>query len=212
MHCIKTNLFSDEESDMIYTTWLHEEDDDSAEDSSDIKKALHKPRKIKRDTTTKPTVRLASANVSMRSTIDMIDTFDRPADAKAEGTYARSGTYAISPEDEPGKRIPKAGAFAEAGIGRACAEYRVFEAEAKGPNASAGAEASLVGVGAMARAELASVSAKAGPVSAKLGLGVDTGASIGLDGLEAKILGTGISIGPKTSISLLGSELSCSVM
>uniref|UniRef100_A0A673NC57 Uncharacterized protein n=1 Tax=Sinocyclocheilus rhinocerous TaxID=307959 RepID=A0A673NC57_9TELE len=151
-------------------------------------------------------------NMSVRNTIDMIDTFDRPADANAEGTYARSGTYATSPEDEPGKRIPKAGVYAEAGVGRASAEYSIFEAEAKGPNASAGAEVSVVGAGAMARAEIASVSAKAGPVSAKLGLGFDTGVSAGLDGLEAKILGTGISIGPKTSISLLGSEVSCSVM
>uniref|UniRef100_A0A672LKV0 Uncharacterized protein n=1 Tax=Sinocyclocheilus grahami TaxID=75366 RepID=A0A672LKV0_SINGR len=122
---------------------------------------------------------------------NMIDTFDRPADTNAEGTYARSGTYA-------GKRIPKAGYIAEAGVGRARAEASIFEAEAKGPNTSAGAEAS--------------VSAKAGPVSGKLGLGVDTGASIGLDGLEVKILGTGISIGPKTCISFLGSEVSCSVM
>uniref|UniRef100_A0A671QF54 Uncharacterized protein n=1 Tax=Sinocyclocheilus anshuiensis TaxID=1608454 RepID=A0A671QF54_9TELE len=148
---------------------------------------------------------IINSNVSIRNTIHMIDTFDRPADANAEGTYARSGTYA-------GKRIPKAGYIAEARVGRARAEASIFEAEAKGPNASAGAEASVVGVRAMARAELASVSAKAGPVSGKLGLGFDTDPSIGLDGLEAKILGIGISIGPKTSISFLGSEASCSVM
>ncbi|KAK9966912.1 hypothetical protein ABG768_003994 [Culter alburnus] len=142
----------------------------------------------------------------------MIDTYDRPGDAYAEGTYAGAGTYAAAFEDEPGKRIPKAGAYAAAGVGRARAEYSVLEAEAKGPNASAGAEASLTGVAAMARAEIASASAKAGPVGAKLGLGFDTGASIGVDGLEAKFLGTGISIGPKTSISVLGSEVSCVVM
>uniref|UniRef100_A0A673NNQ7 Uncharacterized protein n=1 Tax=Sinocyclocheilus rhinocerous TaxID=307959 RepID=A0A673NNQ7_9TELE len=124
----------------------------------------------------------------------------------------RAGTYAVSPENEPGKRIPKAGVYAAAGVGRACAEYSIFEAEAKGPNASAGAEVSVVGVGAMARAEIASASAKAGPVGVKVGLGFDTGASAGLHGVEAKFLGTGISIGPKTSVSVLGSEASCSVM
>lgn len=115
----------------------------------------------------------------------------------------------MSLEDKPGHRIPKAGVSAEAGVGRAVAELSVLKADAKGPNA---AEVSATGAGVMARAEVGSVSAKAGPVAAKLGLGVDTGASIGLGGLEAKFLGTGISIGPKTSVSFLGSEVSCSVM
>ncbi|KAL1252283.1 hypothetical protein QQF64_020079 [Cirrhinus molitorella] len=145
-------------------------------------------------------------------TVNVIDTFDRPAGANAEGTYAQCGTYALCSEDKPGKRIPKAGVYAAAGIGRASAEYSVFEAKAKGPNASAGAGASLLGAGAMARAEVASASANAGPVGVKVGLGLDTGASIGLGGVEAKFLGTGITIGPKTSISVLGSEVSCSVM
>ncbi|CAM4731386.1 unnamed protein product [Leuciscus chuanchicus] len=139
------------------------------------------------------------------SAIDMVDTFDRPGDAYAEGAYARAGTYG-------GKRIPKTGVYAKAGYGRAGAEYSIFKAVAKGPNASVGAEASLVKAGAMARAELGSVSANAGPVRMKLGLGVDTGASVGVNGVEAKFLGTGFSIGPKTSVSVLGSELSFSVL
>uniref|UniRef100_A0A8C1LTM8 Uncharacterized protein n=1 Tax=Cyprinus carpio TaxID=7962 RepID=A0A8C1LTM8_CYPCA len=103
-------------------------------------------------------------------------------------------TFTVSPEDKPGKRIPKAGVYAETGVGRACAEYSVFEAEAKGPNASAGAEVSVGGAGAMARAEIA------------MGLGLDTGVSVGVGGVEAKFLGTGFSVGPKTSVSVLGSE------
>ncbi len=142
----------------------------------------------------------------------MIDTYDRPSSANTEGGYAKQGFYASGYENKPGKRIPKAGYRAEAGIGKARAEYSVFEAEANGPNASAGAEASVVKVGAMARAEIASASAKAGPLGVKVGLGFDTGASAGLDGVEVKFLGTGISIGSKTSISVLGSEASCSVM
>ncbi len=109
----------------------------------------------------RPSVQPVSANVSISNIIQIIDTFDRPADAIAESTYARSGTYAVSPEDKPGKRIPKAGAFAEAGVGRARAEFSVFEAEAKGPNAFARADANVIGVEAIARAEIASASAQA---------------------------------------------------
>ncbi|KAF4116712.1 hypothetical protein G5714_004201 [Onychostoma macrolepis] len=98
----------------------------------------------------------------------------RPADTSAKGKYAQCGKYALGFKDKPGHRLPKAGVYAEAGVGRAAAEISVLEAEAKGPNASAGVGASVTGAGVMARAEVASVSAKAGPVAAKLGLGVDT--------------------------------------
>ncbi len=156
---------------------------------------------------------LASAGASGSGLIGMIDTFDREPDANAEGTYTRAGSYAEAFGKKPGTRIPRAGVYAEAGVGRASAEYRIFRVEAKGPNASAGAEATVarLGVGAMAQAEIASASASAGPLDVKLGLGVDTGAYIGLGGVEAKFLGTGFSIGQKTSISFLGSELSFSL-
>uniref|UniRef100_A0A8C1S172 Uncharacterized protein n=1 Tax=Cyprinus carpio TaxID=7962 RepID=A0A8C1S172_CYPCA len=160
----------------------------------------------------KPSVKVTSAHVDLVDTINIIDTYDRPAHAQAKKKYAQAGKYAHGLEDKPGMRIPKAGVYAAAGVGQASAEFSVFEAEAKGPNASAGAGASVVGAAAMARAEIASASAKAGPVGVKVGLGLDTGASIGLDGVEAKFLGTGFSIGPKTSVSVLGSEVSCSVM
>ncbi|XDV11300.1 hypothetical protein PO909_000271, partial [Leuciscus waleckii] len=111
-----------------------------------------------------------------------------------------TGTFASAFENKPGKRIPKAGAFAEAGVGRASAAYSVFEAQAKGPNATARADANLIKAGAVARAEVG------------MGLGVDTGASVGADGLEVKVLGTGFTIGPKLGVSILGSEVSCCVM
>ncbi|XP_048028730.1 uncharacterized protein LOC125256624 [Megalobrama amblycephala] len=201
---------SDEEYDRLYTKNINTK----LTISSDINKELLKREtwEFKKDITQKPKVKLASVDAKVSNIIDMIDTYDRPGNTKAEGTYAGAGTYAEAFEDEPGKRIPKAGAYAEAGVGRARAELSVLEAEAKGPNASAGAEASLTGVAAMARAEIASASARAGPVGAKLGLGFDTGVSAGVDGLEAKILGTGFSFGPKTSVSFLGSEVSCVVM
>ncbi|KAA0722679.1 hypothetical protein E1301_Tti015496 [Triplophysa tibetana] len=155
---------------------------------------------------------VATKRAPVSGILHMIDTFDRKGGARAESSYANCENYAVGLENKPGKRIPKAGILAEAGYGRARAEYSVFEAEAKGPNASIGAEASLAKVGAMGRAEVASASAKAGPVTVKAGLGFDTGASIGLGGVEAKFLGTGFSIGAKTGVSVLGSEVSCSVM
>ncbi len=210
-------LFSDEVSDILYTRRLREENprvDFTV--STDINKKLLKKDtwKSKKSYSTRPSVDLASASASGSGLIGMIDTFDREPDANAEGTYTRAGSYAEAFGNKPGTRIPRAGVYAEAGVGRASAEFSVFEAEAKGPNASAAAEASVarLGVGAIARAEIASASAKAGPLGVKVGLGFDTGASIGVDGVEAKFLGTGFSIGPKTSISVLGSELSCSVM
>ncbi|XP_008412837.1 uncharacterized protein LOC103467890 [Poecilia reticulata] len=155
---------------------------------------------------------LPSADISADSAelLEVIDTYDRPGDAYTEDTYARAGTYAIEGgEDKPGKRVPKAGAYAEAGVGKARAEWSVFEAEAKGPNASAGAGANPLNVSAIARAELASASAAAGPVKIKVGLAADTGVSVGAHGLEAKVLGTGVTIGPKLGVSVLGNGIEC---
>ncbi|XP_016331862.1 uncharacterized protein LOC107680493 [Sinocyclocheilus anshuiensis] len=207
---------NDEECDELYTKCLREENPrvDFTVSSEINKKLLKKDTwECKESISTKLSVELASATASGSGIIGMIDTIDRPADAKAEGTFARSGSYAEAFENKPGKRLPKAGVYAEAGVGRASAEFSIFRAEAKGPNASAGAEATVarLGAGAMAQAEIASASASAGPLDVKLGLGVDTGAYIGLGGVEVKLLGCGFSIGRKTSISFLGSELSFSL-
>ncbi|XP_052466558.1 uncharacterized protein LOC128022810 [Carassius gibelio] len=205
---------TDEGSDTLYYKSLHKEKPKvKLTVSSDIKKLNKKETwDWKKSSSTRPTVELASVSASGSGIIGMIDTIDRPADANAEGTYARAGAYAEAFENKPGKRIPKAGVYAEAGIGRASAEFSVFRVEAKGPNAAASAEATAarLGAGAMAQAEIGSASASAGPLDVKLGLGVDTGGYIGLGGVEAKFLGTGFSIGRKTSISFLNSELSFS--
>ncbi|XP_029473000.1 uncharacterized protein LOC115099469 [Rhinatrema bivittatum] len=179
--------------------------------SNFLDRPVQSAAKIRRTVNKRPKTSIGSVSASASQLISIVDTFDRKGAANAEGIYTGADAYAYC-EDKPGKRIPKAGVYAEAGVGRASAEFSVFDAEAKGPNARAEAQASLLGVGAMARAEVASASASAGPFKAKLGLGVDTGVSAGVDGLEAKILGTGISIGPKTSVSILGSEASCSIM
>ncbi|KAL6475742.1 hypothetical protein MHYP_G00167820 [Metynnis hypsauchen] len=145
--------------------------------------------------------------ITDQSLLGVIDNFDRPAGAYADGLYADADTYADGPENKPGKRIPKAGAVAKAGVGRAGARWKIFQAEAKGPNASAGAEANVLEAGAMARAEVGSASASAGPVGVKVGLGVDTGVKVGPTMIEAKVLGTGVTLGSTIGISLFGSEL-----
>uniref|UniRef100_A0A3B3RNI3 Uncharacterized protein n=1 Tax=Paramormyrops kingsleyae TaxID=1676925 RepID=A0A3B3RNI3_9TELE len=150
---------------------------------------------------------------SAEGVLDVIDYYDREGAASAKGTYTKAMTYEIPGFiDKPGKRLPKVGAYAAAGVGLAKAEYSVFEAEAKGPNASAGASVSLAGVSAMASAEIASASASAGPIKAKIGLGVDTGVKVGLGGVEVRVLGTGISIGQNPAVAVLGNEVECSVM
>uniref|UniRef100_A0A3B3SL68 Uncharacterized protein n=1 Tax=Paramormyrops kingsleyae TaxID=1676925 RepID=A0A3B3SL68_9TELE len=122
-----------------------------------------------------------------------------PARAYADGAYADTETYAYAFTNKPGQRIPKAGAKAAAGIGRAGAHWSIFEAEANGPNASASAEANVLGAGAMARAEVGSASASAGPVYVKAGLGVDTGVKIGPTEVEIKVLVCGHNTLPLNS-------------
>lgn len=138
--------------------------------------------------------------------LDIIDYYDRPGQAYAEGLYAGTDTYAHAFEDEPGKRIPKAGAVAEAGVGRVGAAWSIFSAEAKGPNAAAKAEANILEAGAIAKAEVGSAAAFAGPLNVKVGLGVDTGIKINPDKVELKLLGTGLTLGSTLGISFFGSE------
>ncbi|KAF3860824.1 hypothetical protein F7725_001079 [Dissostichus mawsoni] len=138
-------------------------------------------------------------HIEQTPSVEMIDTFDRPGKAFTKGAYAGTDMYAVGLEDKPGKRIPKAGVSASAGVGHARAEWRVCDAEAKGPNASAGIGASVgsLSASAFARAEVASASAAA----------VDTGVSVGATQLEAKLLGCGFSFGRKMGFSLFGNGI-----
>ncbi|XP_049436170.1 uncharacterized protein LOC125891173 isoform X5 [Epinephelus fuscoguttatus] len=150
----------------------------------------------------------ASAGISVGAAglVEIMDTYDRPSKTLTAGTYADAGTFLDGFEDKPGKRFPKAGVYAGAGLGLARAQWSVFEAQAKGPNASVVAEASSasLSVKACAKAEVASVSATAGPVNATLGLAFDIGASVSPTCIEAKVLGTGFSVGSKVGFSLFG--------
>ena len=123
---------------------------------------------------------------------------------------------------EADARGPQAGAMAKAtvlgaearagaSVGQAYAKVGpIVGASAKGPNAGAGAHAKLTGVGAEVKLGVGEVSANIGPVKGTLGLNVDTGASVGLDGVSAQVLGTGINIGggKGLSVSFFGSSVS----
>ncbi|KAL7856537.1 hypothetical protein SRHO_G00154360 [Serrasalmus rhombeus] len=181
--------------------------------------------------------------------VHVIDNYDRPRKIYIEEVYANTDTYAYAFSNKPGQRIPKAGAVAEAGVGRAGVEWSIIEAEANGPNASAGAEAnvlkavavaqaevgsvgasigplgvkargpnvaaeaefSLLGAGAMARAEVASVAGAAGPFGVKYGLALDTGVKLSFIQGEFKFLGTGVTVGRTTGVSVLGNEVTFSL-
>lgn len=105
-------------------------------------------------------------------------------------------TAVVDKIDRPGK------AFATDNHARA--EWSIFDAEAKGPSAETEATTEFLRARAFAKAELASASASAGPVKATVGLAADSGIEISPTQLEAKVLGTGISIGRKVGISLFG--------
>ncbi|KAL7398043.1 hypothetical protein ABVT39_003319 [Epinephelus coioides] len=97
------------------------------------------------------------------------------------------------------KRWDGFGAYAGAGL-----DHKEGGA-VKGPNVGAGAEISLTeGARAVVNAELISVSASAGPAKATLGLSAETGGTISPTQVEAKVLGTGFSLGRKMGVSFLG--------
>lgn len=81
----------------------------------------------------------------------------------------------------------------------------LFAAEVKGPSASTEFTFSEEsGARAFGKAELASTSLTAGPMKTTVGLSADTGVGVGPSGVEAKVLGTGFSIGRKIGVSVFG--------
>ncbi|KAH6843156.1 hypothetical protein B0I37DRAFT_437256 [Chaetomium sp. MPI-CAGE-AT-0009] len=117
-------------------------------------------------------------SVGIGATIEsVIDTWDRPGYADAGLEYADAGVYET--------RMTR-GVYAQAGCGIARAGCTVAEAEARGPNVSAGAQFGyLSGVSVFAHAEAVSAQASLAGVTAKVGLNANTGFSAGVDGLAA---------------------------
>jgi len=100
----------------------------------------------------------------------------------------------------------------KAGVGAEAEAFKLtgknVEAKVLGVEAGADAEAGLTGVSAEADAKVTMVDAEGAGMGVHLGAGVSTGGSIGLGGISGKFLGTGFSIGKKTSISVFDNEVS----
>jgi RHS repeat-associated protein len=85
-------------------------------------------------------------------------------------------------------------------------QYSV-DIQAFGIEAGASAEAGITGFSVEAVAEVKMIELEGAGVGGRLALAATTGVSAGLGGVEIKVGGTGFSIGKKTGISILGSEI-----
>lgn len=145
-------------------------------------------------------------NASIQGAIEtLVEDCDREPGAYHVGPNSCAGTYT-------GNRMPMAGAYARASTWDAGAHASVAHARVNGPAAAAGAHASPLGVGAYANAEVARAEASVLGITAGVGLNANTGASIGVDGVSASVLGFGFSVGPQLAIRTPVADVSCSIM
>uniref|UniRef100_A0AAR2LFI0 Uncharacterized protein n=1 Tax=Pygocentrus nattereri TaxID=42514 RepID=A0AAR2LFI0_PYGNA len=126
-------------------------------------------------------------------------------------TTLSGASLKLKPIDQMHLPLLRAIAVAQAEVGSVSASIGPIGVKARGPNVAAEAEVSWLGAGAMARAEVASVAAAAGPFGVKYGLAVDTGVKLSLTKGELKFLGTGVTVGRTTGVSVLGNEVTISL-
>jgi hypothetical protein len=136
--------------------------------------------------------------------LDMVDRIDQGGSTHAGISNAYFGTYESA-------RTLRMGAYAGVSLAEASARYGIFGASASAYSASAHVECGLnnsIGVNAsLVRAE-----AHAGPIQVGTGLSLDTSASLGIDGVQASLLGFGFRLGPRLSIQTPVLDASCNVM
>lgn len=133
----------------------------------------------------------------------IINDCDRKPGAYTRKLITEAGTY---------KTRCSTGVVARAVTAEVTAHASVASATARGPGAVAGAHAGAGGVAAYATAEVARAEASVAGITVGVGLNANTGASIGIDGIEASILGFGMSIGPRMSIKTPVGDVSCVIM
>lgn len=135
---------------------------------------------------------------------NLIENCDRAAFATASDMpSADSGTY---------QTRSTAGIYTRATTMEARAGVSVLEAAALGPNAGAGLHAGPSGLTAYAKAEAVRAEVSAAGLTVGVGLGVNSGLSLGVDGLEVAVLGFGFSVGPRMAVKLPIADVSCIVM
>jgi len=86
-----------------------------------------------------------------------------------------------------------------------------FEAMVGNVSASVRAGFGLTGIGATASITANAFTTDIGPISGNVGFGLSTGAFVSPTQVTVQVLGTGISVGEKTGISILGSGVSLNV-
>jgi hypothetical protein len=126
---------------------------------------------------------------------DIIDRWDTGAYVQGDTLHAFSGVITTNT-----RKI----ATASAGVASWSAGTAKGIASINASVATASATASIGydGASAFANASLVSVGAQLGPVNARAGLDLTSGASIGWGGIEVSVLGFGVSLGPKLGVSL----------
>ena len=146
----------------------------------------------------------ANCHVSASGILDTIDRIDKGGSTHAGTCNHYSGTYESD-------RTLRKGGYAGASLAEASANYSIFGASASMYSANAHYEYGLNNsVGA--NVSLARAEAHAGPVQIGTGLSLDTGASIGLDGVSASVAGFGFRVGPKMQIKTPVVDVSCNLM
>jgi len=143
-------------------------------------------------------------SVDPGSILDTFENFDKEGSKYAGTLKTFSGSYKKD-------RTQRWGHHAGASVAEAGASYSVFGANATALSAGAGVEYGLHN-SAYAHATVARASANAGPMEVGVGLSLDTGASIGVDGASIGVLGFGVSVGPKMAIKTPVADVSCSIM
>ncbi len=125
---------------------------------------------------------------------DIIDRWETDAFAQGDTLHAHSGVLTTKT-----RKI----ATASAGVASwsAGTAKGIASVNASVATASATASVGYDGVSAFANASLVSVGAQVGPLNAKAGLDLTTGASVGLGGVDVSVVGFGFSLGPKLGIS-----------
>jgi hypothetical protein len=126
---------------------------------------------------------------------DIIDRWDTKAYAEGDTLHAFSGVITTKT-----RKI----ATASAGVASwsAGTAKGIASVNASVATASATASFGYDGASAFANASLVSVGAQLGPVNARAGLDLTSGASIGWGGIDVSVLGFGVSLGPKLGVSL----------
>ncbi len=135
--------------------------------------------------------RTYTCNITTTNILDTYDNYDRKMYCNNEMTYADMGTYNSA-------RSMRKGAYAKAGLFSANAGVSFVDVSVSVMTITANAEVGLVsGVSAGVNLKFACVDVNVGPVHLSLGIKASMGASIGPDGIEVEILGTGFSFSLK---------------